>query len=84
MKYKKNATKSIVLQAFYGRPGQVGSFIDFLEKLKCKHASREKTETKTETARNARMREQGIAVAEEATLPREARITPLATGRKRN
>ena len=97
---KKNAAKSIVSQAL--RPGRVtrvgsgrvGSFIDFLQTLNCKHASRAKTErktktktkteTKTETTRNARMREQGIAVVEEATHPREARITPLATGRKRN
>ena len=81
---------------FNGRPGRVGSFIDFLQTLICKHASHTitetksetkteiKTETKTETARNARVGEQGIAVVEEATHPREARITPLATGRKRN
>ena len=70
------------------RSGRVGSFIDFLQISNCKLASRAKTESKTETkteiATNARMREQGIAVVEEATHPREARITPLATGRERN
>ena len=43
-----------------------------------------KTETKTETARNARMREKGIAIVEEATHPREARIVLLTISRKRN
>ena len=57
--------------------GRVRSIIDFLQTLICKHASRFKTETKTETARNARMWEQGIAVVEKATHPREARSASL-------
>ena len=63
--------------------GRVGSLIDFLQTLYCKHASRASTETQTETARKARMQKQGIAVAEGVTHPREALTAPRATSRKR-